>query len=220
MTDRLLGYLETEALLNRFGVHLAPACLVSSASEALQAAEAIGFPVALKLISPEQTHKSDGGFVSLNLENPPAVVRAAQRLLERAGSLNVEGLLVQKMAPGGVEILAGISQDPQFGPVVVFGAGGTLVELLEDTSVRLPPLTIWDARRMTAETRVWKLLKGYRQHPPADTRCLEDLLVMLGQLAVAEAKTLVSLDLNPVFVLPAGQGLSIVDARAVVREEA
>ena len=220
MVERMLGYRETETLLGRYGIHLAPARLVHSGSEAMQAAVAIGFPVALKIISSEQTHKSDFGFLTLNLEDPQAVSLAAGSLLEKAGSMCMEGLLVQKMAPGGVEILAGISQDPQFGPLVAFGAGGTLVELVEDISLRLPPLSAWDAGQMLAETRVWKLLQGYRQHPPADVKRLVELLVALAQLAIKESRTLVSLDLNPVFVLSAGQGLCFVDARAVVREEA
>jgi acyl-CoA synthetase (NDP forming) len=116
-------------------------------------------------------------------------------------------------------VLAGISQDAQFGPVVVFGAGGTLVELLRDACVRLPPLTPWDVNRMLAETRVWRLLQGYRQSPPADIAKLVELLVALARLAVEQRETLVSLDLNPVFVHPQGQGLSIVDVRAVVRQE-
>jgi acyl-CoA synthetase (NDP forming) len=133
--------------------------------------------------------------------------------------MRLEGLLVQQMAPGGVEVLAGVSQDAQFGPVVTFGAGGVLVELVEDVSVRLPPLSAWEAGRMLAETRVWRLLQGYRQYPPGDIPALTALLAALARLAVEERLTLVSLDLNPVFVLPAGQGLRVVDARAVVREE-
>jgi acyl-CoA synthetase (NDP forming) len=220
MHERLLGYRETETLLGRYSIHLAAARLVSSGAEAMQAAEAIGFPVALKMISPEQTHKSDSGLVILNLDNLQAVAAAAERLLEKAGGKSVEGLLVQRMAPGGVEILAGISQDAQFGPVVTFGAGGTLVELVEDISVRLAPISAWDAGRMLAETRVWRLLQGYRQHPPADVKKLVELLVTLAQLAMEQRMILVSMDLNPVFVLPAGQGLCVVDARAVIREEA
>lgn len=216
---RLLGYREIEALLGRYGIHLAPARLVASPAEAVEAAQELGFPVALKLISPEQTHKSDTGLVRLNLDNPAQVSREAQSLLDKASGLYIEGLLVQKMALRGVETLVGISQDAQFGPVVAFGPGGVLVEMLEDVSLRLPPFSSWEAEQMLADTRVWKLLQGYRQYPPADIRCLVQLLARVALLADEHRRDLVSLDLNPVIVLPDGQGLYLVDARAVVRQE-
>jgi len=219
MHERLLGYRETEALLGQYGIYLAPARLVASAAEAVVAAVELGFPVALKLISPEHTHKSDAGLVLLNLADPQAVIQGVEKLLEKAGRMGIEGLLVQKMAPRGVETLVGISQDAQFGPVVVFGPGGTLVEMLEDASLRLPPLSAWEAEQMLASTRVWRLLQGYRQYQPADVGCLVDLLVRVARLAVELPPRLVSLDLNPVVVLPAGQGISLVDVRAVVRQE-
>jgi len=219
MCERLFGYRETEALLGQYGITLAPAQLAASPAEAVAAAGALGFPVALKLITPQHTHKSDSGLVLLNLESPQAVSRGAENLLEKAAGTGIEGLLVQKMAPRGVEVLVGVSQDAQFGPVVAFGSGGILVEMLEDVSLRLPPLSAWEAEQMLAETRVWKLLQGYRQYPPADIACLVGLLVRVARLAVEQHARLVSLDLNPVFVLPACQGVYLVDARVVVREE-
>lgn len=218
--DRLLGYQETETLLLQYGILLAPAHLVASSNEAVQAATSLGFPVALKLISPEQTHKTDAGLVVLNLSSTEAVLQAAEELLEKTGAMPVDGLLVQQMAVGGVETLVGVSLDPQFGPVVAFGAGGILVELLEDVSLRLPPLSAWEAGQMLEETRVWRLLQGYRKHPPADIPRLVDLLVRLARLAEEQGTRLVSLDLNPVLVLPEGQGLFVVDARVVIHEEA
>lgn len=219
MAERLLGYQETEALLAGYGIHLAPACLVASPGEAVEAARELGFPVALKLISPEQTHKSDSGLVLLNLKDPAAVSAGVFNLLDKAAGLPVEGILVQVMARPGVETLVGISQDFQFGPVVAFGPGGTLVELLDEVSLRLPPLSAWCAERMVADTRLWKLLQGYRGAPPADIPRLVELLVNVSRLADEHRADLVSLDLNPVIVLPAGQGVVLVDARAVVRRE-
>lgn len=220
MVERLLGYRETEGMLERYGIRLAPARLVASAPEAVEAAVEMGFPVALKLISPERTHKSDSGLVLLNLQTPQSVLEGTERLLEKTSAVSIEGLLVQKMAPRGVETLVGVSQDAQFGLVVAFGPGGTLVEWLDEISLRLPPLSAWDAVQMLRETRLWKLLQGYRHYPLADVERLVELLVRVARLAVEQGPGLVSLDLNPVIVLPAGQGLYLVDARAVVRQEA
>ncbi len=220
MVERLLGYRETEGMLERYGIRLAPARLVASAPEAVEAAVEMGFPVALKLISPERTHKSDSGLVLLNLQTPQSVLEGTERLLEKTSAVSIEGLLVQKMAPRGVETLVGVSQDAQFGLVVAFGPGGTLVEWLDEISLRLPPLSAWDAVQMLRETRLWKLLQGYRHYLLADVERLVELLVRVARLAVEQGPGLVSLDLNPVIVLPAGQGLYLVDARAVVRQEA
>lgn len=220
MSERLLGYQETALMLERYDIPLAPARLVTSAAMAAEAAAELGFPTALKLISPQQTHKSDSGLVLLNLENSQTVLTEAGKLLEKASSMHIEGLLVQKMAPRGIEMLVGISQDAQFGPVVAFGPGGVLVEMLEDVSLRIPPLSAWDVEHMLAETRVWRLLQGYRQYPPADVESLVELLVRVARLAAEQRRRLVFLDLNPVFVLPRGQGLYLVDARAVVRGDA
>lgn len=219
MPERMLSYRETQTLLERYCIPLAPARLVQSPQAAVQAAGEIGYPAAVKVISPEQSHKSDAGLLALGLVDAPAVAAAAAGLLEKAAGLRTEGLLVQQMAPSGVEVLAGISRDAQFGPLVAFGAGGALVELLEDIALRLPPFSAWEAGRMLQETRVYRLLQGYRQHPPAHVERLAALLVALGRIALDEGDTLVSLDLNPVIVHPAGMGLSIVDARAVVSKE-
>jgi acyl-CoA synthetase (NDP forming) len=220
MGTRLLSYTETAELLAKYAISLAPATIIHSASQAATAAAGLGFPVALKLLSPQHTHKSEAGLVALGLQDAPAVRRAGEALLVRGEELKAEGLLVQKMAPRGVETLVGITQDEQFGPVIAFGSGGTLVEWLEDISLRLPPLSKWEAEQMGRETQVWRLLQGYRTYVPADVDALLDLLVSASRLADERAGTLVSMDLNPVFVLPAEQGLSIVDARVVVMEEA
>lgn len=219
MEKRLLSYPETEGLLGRYGLPLAQARLVRDSQAAAQAAQQLGLPVALKIVSPAQSHKSDAGLVVLGLDSPERVSAAASRLLEHASGLPLEGLLVQRMAPPGVEALVGVTQDPQFGPVLACGPGGVLVELLDEASLRMPPLTPWLAGGMLAETRLGRLLEGYRGRPAADREALTTLLCNVARLAVDLGPRLVSLDLNPVIVLPAGQGACVVDARVYLAKE-
>ena len=213
--EQMLPYLEAAQILSSYDVPLAEAHLVQSAGEAAAAAEALGFPVALKAISPELTHKSDAGLVRLNLQTAAAVAAAGSEMIARTEAL--EGLLVQRMIAGGVEVIIGIHTDPQFGPVIALGAGGVLVELLEDVSLRLPPLTQREAAAMVRETRVWRLLQGFRDRAPADVVALEQLLVSISNLVGEQGERIVALDLNPVMVLPAGQGVRVVDLRLTGR---
>ena len=220
MTEsRILPYAQAEQLLRRYEVPLAPAQLVQSPPEAADAARALGFPVALKAISAQATHKSDAGLLRLQLDDAGAVAAAAAELLEasRALGLGLEGLLVQVMAAQAVEMIAGIAWDEQFGPVLALGSGGILVELVDDAVLRLPPLTAAHARRMAAQTRSWPLLQGYRGRPAGDVAALAQLMVNLSHLAQGEAARLLSVDLNPVIVLPEGQGVQVVDVRVAVR---
>ena len=218
MSEALLSYMKTIELLDRYDIPLAPAKLAQKPSEAAEAAQALGFPVALKALSPELTHKSDAGLVQLNLSTVEEVRAAAGVLVQRTSGHMLEGILVQLMVPGGIETIVGITTDPQFGPVIAFGPGGTLVELLDDVVVRLPPLTAWQAREMLREASVWRLLQGFREHPPADMAALTRLLVNTSRLAEENAGHVISLDLNPVIVLPDGEGVEVVDFRVFVRE--
>ena len=215
MTDRLLPYQQAVALLKQYDIPLAPGCLVSAPAEAIAAAESFGLPVALKAISPGLTHKSDAGLVHLNLTTP-AEVETAARMLLAAAPHDLEGLLVQRMVSTGIEMMVGLTRDPQFGPVIALGSGGVLVELLDDVVLRLPPITHIQAAGMIQETRSWKLFQGFRGRPPADGAALAQLLIKTSNLAVEQAGRIVSLDLNPVMVLPAGQGVQVVDLRIVV----
>jgi len=219
MSEALLSYTKTVALLGRYDIPMAEGRLVQAATEAAQAAQALGFPVALKALSPELTHKSDAGLVQLNLSTVEEVRAAAGVLVHRTAGHLLEGILVQAMVPGGIETIVGITTDPQFGPVIAFGPGGTLVELLDDVVLRLPPLTAWQAREMVREASVWRLLQGFREHPPADVAALIRLLVNASRLAVEQSEHVISLDLNPVIVLPDGEGIAVVDFRVFVQEE-
>lgn len=212
---RQLSYVAVQELLQRYDLPLAPARVVTDSQQAEDIAQVMGFPVALKALAPDFSHKSDAGLVRLNLASHEAVRAAADDLLARLGDAPREGLLVQRMIPGGVEVIAGVSQDPQFGPVLAFGPGGVLVELLDDVALRLPPLTHDQALAMIQETRSWKLLQGFRGQPPADITALADILVNLSRLAYDQANIIAGIDLNPVIVLP--RGAFIVDARIFVR---
>ncbi|MEA3334296.1 MAG: acetate--CoA ligase family protein [Chloroflexota bacterium] len=216
--DRLLSYQATAAILDAHQIPLAPARVVSTPSEAADAAIDLGLPVALKALSSDLTHKSDAGLVYLDLQTPGAVESAGRTLADKTSGVQLEGLLVQTMVAGGVEVIAGLSRDPQFSLVIMLGAGGVLVELLDDIVLRLPPLTSQQAGQMIREIRVWHLLSGYRGQPAADIPALAQLIVNLSDMAIRQADRLVSLDLNPVIVLPQGGGVQVVDARMLVRE--
>lgn len=215
--ERLLPYRSAAALLGSYGIPLAPAQLIDSSNQAVAAAHVLGFPVALKLLSPQLTHKSDTGLVRLGLTTASEIQATAEELLAATAHVDREGLLVQQMIQGGQEMIAGVSRDPQFGPLVVLGSGGVLVELLDDVVMRLPPLTRQQALAMVQETRSWPLLQGYRGHPAGDVDALVRLLVNLAHLASQESEHLISLDLNPVIVLPQGEGVQVVDLRLVVQ---
>ncbi len=211
----MMGYVEAAALLKKHGIELAPARLVKTAVSAAAAADELGYPVALKAISPELTHKSDSGLVLLGLETAVTVKAAADILLAECENVVLDGLLVQKMMPSGVEMIIGVHSDPQFGPVIALGSGGVLVELLADAVLRLPPITTHQAMDMIKQTKAWKLLQGYRHYPPADVAALAQLLVQVSQMVVEENGRIAGLDLNPVIVLPEGEGVGVVDLRVV-----
>lgn len=216
MQQSAAGWLPSSAaiqLLQAAGIQSLKSSIVRSASEAQSAALTFGQPVSLKVIEPTILHKSDVGGVLLNIlpsEASAAYDVLASQLAERGITLTAAS--VMPMAKPGVEVLAGITTDPVFGPLVAVGSGGILVELLNDVVFRVLPLTDRDASNMIQETRAARLLKGYRGSPPADRNALEDVLLKLGALAEA-APRIAEIDLNPVIVHSAGEGFSIIDAR-------
>jgi acyl-CoA synthetase (NDP forming) len=160
-------------------------------------------------------HKTDVGGVALNLGSTDAVRAACQDMQARLSEA-VEGFLVQEMAPEGVEVIVGMTEDPVFGPLVAFGLGGTAVEVLQDIAFRITPLTDVDAREIVRSIRGFPLLEGYRGRPPADIAAVEDLLLRVSWLA-EEVPEIDEMDLNPVRVFPPGQGLLPLDVRVYVR---
>jgi acetyltransferase len=211
----VLSNAEATALLREFGIPLAETRLAADAEDAVRVAERLGYPVALKIDSPDIVHKTDVGGVRLGCTDAAAVRRAASDVLaevrRRAPAARIDGVLVQRMVPGGVEMILGVKSDPSFGPAVVCGVGGIFVELLRDVSVRVPPIDLGEAREMIAELRGRALLGGARGRPPADVPALADAVVRLAALAAAYGPRLQALDLNPLLVLPEGAGVVAVD---------
>jgi acetate---CoA ligase (ADP-forming) len=207
-----LDPLAVHRLLSCYGVPLAAEQVVHSPTAAARAAAELDGAVALKAIAPGLLHKSDVGGVALGLRGPSAVRRAAQAMRERLAQegIALDGLLVQRMAEPGAELLVGATADPLFGPVIACGAGGRAVELLHDVAVRLAPVTDLDAREMLHELRTFPLLQGYRGEPAADLAAIEDVILRVGALAEAHPQ-IVELDCNPVIAGP--QGAVVTDAR-------
>ena len=191
------------------GLPLVDTQIVGDLEDAVRAADKLGYPVALKAAGTSIVHKTDVGAVRLFLEDDKAVLQAGAAMRERLGD-QIQGYVVQRMAPSGVELLAGVATDPAFGPLVIFGAGGTAAELLKDRIVRPAPLNVADAGQMVRGLRISPLLDGYRGTPVIDHAPLEDLLVRLGQLADSIPE-IVEIDLNPVIVTP--ERLHVVDLR-------
>lgn len=219
MAERGSGWLSAEearAVLSAFNLPLPPGGVCRTAEEAAALAARVRFPVALKVVSQKIIHKTEIGGVCLNLGDRQAVKKAFEKIrtrLARDGlSDAMEGVLVQPMIREGVEVMVGVAQDPLFGPLIAFGLGGIHVEILKDVQFRVTPLTDQDAREMVRSIRGYRLLEGYRGHPPADVEAIEEALLRISRL-VEEVPEIGEIDLNPIFALPPGKGCRIVDAR-------
>jgi acetyltransferase len=215
----VLGEPEAKALLAAYGIPVVRTLRASSVEEALEAARQIGFPVALKILSPDVTRKSDVGGVALDLgsaaELQAAAVSMRQRLAELKPNARLSGYTVQAMArrPESVELAIGVSTDPTFGPVILFGLGGTAADVLGDTALALPPLNMVLARDLVERTRAARLLAGYRGRPPANIDAVCDVLIRVAHL-VTDLAELVEIDINP--LLADSAGVIALDARARV----
>ena len=216
---RALDAVEARPLLAAYGLATPAEALATSPYDAAGFAARIGFPVAMKLISPDILHKTEVGGVILNVASEAAASAAFSTLVERAYDSHpgaaIRGVQVQQMIAGGQEVIVGIKRDPIFGPLVMFGLGGIYVEVLADVSFRLAPLTAADAEEMIDEVRSARLLAGVRGAPAADRAALVEAIVRIGQLA-ADHPEIAELDVNPLLVLPAGQGAIAVDARIIL----
>jgi acetyltransferase len=214
----ILTEFESKELLKAYGIPTVDTRIARTEDDAVATAKAIGFPVVLKLYSETITHKTDVGGVQLNLRNEEAV-RLAYKVIEmsvaeKAGAGHFQGVTVQPMAKlDGYEIIIGSSLDSQFGPVLLFGSGGQLVEVYKDSALALPPLNTTLARRMMEQTKIFKALKGVRGRKPVDLAALEELLVRFSQL-VAEQPWIKEIDINP--LLASSDRLLALDARVVV----
>ncbi len=215
-----LTELEAKQVLAEAGIPVTETKFAADKKQAVSISKKIGFPVAIKIVSSEITHKSDAGGVMLGLENSTQVARAYEEMLasvkKKFPQAKIEGVSVQKMAPRGVEIIIGMSKDPQFGPVVMFGLGGVLVEVLKDVSFRIVPVSRGDAREMMESIKGYPILKGYRGQEPVDVPFLEELIVKVSEFA-EKNPGVAELDLNPIFAY--GKGAIAVDARIRIDSE-
>jgi acetate---CoA ligase (ADP-forming) len=220
LNSGVVAYGETDRLLGAYGIALAPATIARSATEAAQAAEKLGYPCVLKVASVDIPHKTEFGALRLGLETRAAVERAYEELLAnvRAGKpdADIEGVLVQKQIKG-VECLLGIARDEQAGPTLVMGLGGVFVEILADVQIRIPPISAAEARRALESLKGAKVFSGVRGAPPVDLDALAEMAARLSWFAYDFRDRIAELDLNPVVVLPAGQGAFAVDALLVAR---
>jgi acyl-CoA synthetase (NDP forming) len=206
-------------LLSCYGLPLVSTAVVADAAEAVNRAAEVGFPVALKAIARDLVHKTDAGGVRLGLDSPEAI-RAAAGEIEASVSATgrqLDGLIVQPMAPSGPELIVGVVHDQSFGPVLACGAGGTTAELIKDVAVGITPLTEVDAHQMLRSLRTFPLLDGYRGAPRADVRAIEDVLLRVSAMVEAH-REIVELDCNPLIAQP--NGAVIVDARVRVETAA
>ena len=185
--------------------------------EAVQFAEELGYPVVLKIVSPDILHKFDAGGVILNLNSPSEVKTAYNRILENVKkykpNAKIVGILVQEMAPQSTEVIVGATKDPQFGPALMFGLGGIFVEVLKDVTFRIAPISESDAKEMITEVKAYPILRGYRGQPPADTEAIVKILLNTSRL-VMEHQEIKELDFNPIMVYE--KGAKTVDARIIL----
>ncbi len=215
--------LEHEAyeILEKYGLPAPKYGLAKTPEEAAEIAEKIGYPVVLKIVSPDIVHKSDVGGVILNLNSAKEVKEAFNKIMgnvkEKAPKAKIAGILVQEMVPQDLEVIVGATRDPIFGPVVMFGLGGVFVEVLRDVSFRVVPLTEEDAYEMLEEIKAKKILEGYRHIKPRDKKAI--VKIILGVSKIMEENPEISeLDLNPIMVFPEGQGAKIADVRIIVKK--
>lgn len=217
---RLLNEFESKEILRQAGLPIVNTRLAYTEQEAIKIAQEIGFPVALKIASPDVVHKSDAGGVKLGLTDTDQVSRAYQDIMDSVKrqfpTAKIDGVSVQQMARPGTEIIIGMSKDAQFGPVIMFGLGGIMVELLKDVSFRIVPLTKRDAAEMVREIKGYKILEGFRNQEPADIPAVEDLILKVSDF-VAKNPQIKELDLNP--VLAHKDGVIAVDARIILEPE-
>jgi acetyl coenzyme A synthetase (ADP forming)-like protein len=217
--DSLLGYLnpsEISAILQAYHLPDIPMQLATSSDEAVKWAQELGYPVVLKIASPDISHKSDIGGVMLNLVDAQAVEIGFTKIISNTHSAfplaDIQGVYVQRMLPAGQEVILGAIQDAQFGPLVMFGSGGVEVEGLKDVTFSLTPLTLQDAEWMLQNTWAGRRLRGFRNLPPADRQSVIDSIMLLGQLS-ADFPQLAEIEINPLRVFPDSQGAAALDVR-------
>ena len=214
-----LSEYESKQLIGAWGIPVTEEAVAGSAEEAAETAQRIGFPVALKVDSPDILHKTEAGGIRLGLSNADQVKTAFEEIMsscrQYAPEAAINGVLVQEMVSGGVEVITGVSYDPQLGPILLFGTGGVMVEVYNDVALRQCPVTTAEALEMMHQVKGVRLLQGFRGSPEADIAAVADTLVKVSHLACNLEGQLSELDINPLMALPKGQGVKAADALAV-----
>ena len=208
---------EAKTVCIKCGIPITNFKVAKNEAEAVKFAEQIGYPIVLKIVSPDIIHKSDVGGVIVGLKDAQEVRNAYKQILKNVkkheANAKIVGILVQEMAPSSTEVIVGAIKDPQFGPALMFGLGGIFVEVLKDVTFRVAPITVDEAREMITEVKAYPLLKGYRNQPPADIEAIVQILLNTSRL-VMEHQEIKELDLNPIMVYE--KGAKTVDARIIL----
>lgn len=208
-----------KAVLKRYGIPITREALAATVEEAVTEAGKIGYPVVLKVDSPDMPHKTEAGGIKLNLKNEHEVREAFDQIIAGARAYKpgarINGVSVQEMLPEGTEVIIGVTRDPVFGPVIMFGLGGIFVEVLKDVSFRVAPVSPGDARDMIGEIKGHAVLKGVRGKPPADTEAIVEVILKVSDLVTDYRDCIEELDINPLMVCP--KGVKAADAMLVVR---
>jgi acetyltransferase len=221
-TGEALGEAQTRPILEAYGLNLIPGGMAEDVDAAIEIAEQVGYPVALKIVSPQVLHKSDAGGIALKLTSADDVKAAVQKMkvdvLSAVPQAEIEGYLVEKMAPKGLEVIVGMRRDPTFGPLMMFGLGGVYVELFKDVGFGVAPLTPQRAKDMINSTKAGHLLQGYRGDPPYDMDAVIDTIGKLSQIAL-DFPLISEMEINPLLVLPENQGAIVLDARMILSQQ-
>ncbi|MEA3326389.1 MAG: acetate--CoA ligase family protein [Chloroflexota bacterium] len=219
---KVFGEAETRPILEAYGLDLAPGALAEDAEKAVEIAGKVGYPVVVKIVSPQILHKSDMGGIALGLRSALEVQQAVEKMYDQITQANpraeIHGYLVEKMAPKGLEVIIGMRRDPTFGPLMMFGLGGVTVELFKDVGFGVAPLTPSQARDMIDITKAGRLLEGYRGGPRYDIEAVVDTIGRLSQIAI-DHPFISEVEINPLQVFREGEGAQVLDARMILSDE-
>jgi acyl-CoA synthetase (NDP forming) len=213
---KILTEYESKKILSLYNIPVTKEKLTTSPEQAIKVAEEIGYPIALKVISPQILHKTDAGVIELNIADPLKIEKAYETLLRNAKNCNenvqIMGILVQEMVSPGVEVILGMKKDPQFGPLIMFGLGGIFVEIFKDVSFRLTPIFEEDAYEMIQQIKSYEVLKGFRGKRECDIQALVEIVVKFSHLCTDISEVFREIDINPLIVGERGGGVKVVDS--------
>jgi acetyl coenzyme A synthetase (ADP forming)-like protein len=216
-----VGEFETRMMLEAYGIQNVLGDLARDVNEAVKIAEKVGYPVVMKIVSEDILHKSDSGGIALNIHNAGQLRVEYDAMMARIArnepTAHIRGVMVEQMAPKGLEVIIGMRRDPTFGPLMMFGLGGTMVELLKDISFKVAPLADTDIEEMIEKTLAGKLLKGYRGSAKADVAAVKETIARLSQLSLDNPE-IGEIEINPLIVYPEGQGAISLDSRAIMKK--